>query len=282
MERKKADLLAAALEGQSLRPEMLEEAGLAPLLDTARQVREARHPALPPTVLAAGLVRVREELAARRAVRRPGWFGRPAWAAAGLALMLVAVLALATTGTVLAAEGSLPGEALYPVKRSAEAVQLALTWAPEARSTLLVSLAERRLAEVQAVCSTECPSWLLADLEGQSEAAQETIEQLPSGQREKLLEKMLLLTERQQDVLARVLERAPDSARPGLERALERSRQGYERARQALEKQKEKGPEKGKEREKENVPSTPGHPLKPTQGPHKPAQGTPGKGAKQP
>jgi len=262
---------------------MLEEAGLAPLLGTARQVREVRHPAPSPAALAAGLVRVRDALAARRASRRLGWFGRPAWAALGLSLVLVVVLALATAGTVLAAESSVPGDTLYPVKRGVEAVQLALTWAPEARSALLVSLADRRLAEVQAVCSAECPSWLLADLEEQSEAAQAAVERMPDGQRARLLEKMFLLTERQQEVLARVLERAPDAARPGLERALERSRRGHERARQALEKEieREKEMEKGKERE-ENAPSPPAHPLKPTKEPQGPAQGTPGKGPKQP
>jgi len=142
MDRKRSDLLAAALDGQRLPPEMLEEAGLAPLLDTARQVREVRHPAPSPAALAGGLVRVRDALAARRGSPRLGWLGRPAWAALGLSLVLVVVLALATSGTVLAAESSVPGDALYPVKRSVETVQLALTWAPEARSALLVSLAD--------------------------------------------------------------------------------------------------------------------------------------------
>ena len=190
-----------------------------------------------------------------------------------------------STPTVLAAGGSLPGEPLYPVKRTVEEVQLALTWTPEQRSDLLVSFAERRLEEVVAVCTADdCPEDLLADLGAQTEAAAAEVDRLPEGKRAGLLEKMVALTGRQQEVLVSVLERAPDQARPGLERALERSRHGHQQARWALEK--EKGPLPKPPGPPEEPPARPTKEPKPTKelhgprpahtpGPQKPAQAQP-------
>ncbi len=290
--RKKAELLAAFLEEQRREGEApagseLHEAGVLPLAELAARLQSVPHPELSPTALTTGLVRVREELAARgrsRQVRRRR-FGRLAWAA----IAVVAALLLTTTGTVLAAGDSLPGDLLYPVKRGSEAVQLALTWRPEARSELLLSFAERRLQEVTAVCSqVDCPEDLLYDLAGQTEEAAAEIERLPPGKQAGLWEKMTLLTERQQEVLTTVMEGAPASARPGLERALERSRRGHERARQGLEKEKGPPPElppaPGKTKPTKEPQTNPTRQPKPTKEPKptrepKPTKAPPGPGS---
>lgn len=214
----------------------IEEAGLVPLLEVVHAVRRVQHPQLSPAAMAAGLAQVQGALAGRRRpTPRPApWARRLAWAA--LALLLALLL---STGTAWAAQDSLPGELLYPVKRATEQARLSLTRRPEARSNLLISLAERRLDEVAQLCPEgDCPQDLLDSLAAQTSAAQAEIERIPQGERTQLLEKIVALTERQQDVLTQVLEKAPAPARPGLERALERSQQGKERARQSLEREK--------------------------------------------
>lgn len=77
----------------------------------------------------------------RRAIASP-WFKA---ATAGMAVVA------ASAGTAFAAEGSLPGQVLYPVKRAIEDVQVALTPAPTAKASLLIHLAGERVAEIQAL-----------------------------------------------------------------------------------------------------------------------------------
>ena len=77
---------------------------------------------------------------------RPSWFSfpailRPAFAAA-------AILVLVLAGATSAAASSLPGDALYVVKRTSEDVQVALTFDEVARMELLARLADRRLDEL--------------------------------------------------------------------------------------------------------------------------------------
>lgn len=268
--RQRAELVATSLENDQPDPRLFEDAELRSLHNLAHALRQVRHPELDTAALIAGTVRVREALVSRRPAQagRPHWLTRMAWAA--LALLLV--LAVTTTGTTLAAESSLPGQVLYPVKRAAEAVRLALTWGPQSRAVLRIEFAERRLVEVAAVCGEdECPAELLDDLGRQTRAAQEAVEGLPVEKHAVLLDRMVALTTHQEQVLTRILATAPDAARPGLERALENSRRGHERAQQAQEKDKEKG--KGKE----NAPISPPRPSQPTKAPHGRAPSPPGR-----
>ncbi len=232
--RKKAERLAEYLErGQPDRPEEMAE--LLPLWELAQALRTLRRPELRPEALATGLVRVREKMTGRPPIRR-----HRAWRVVRALAAFLLALILGTAGLTLAAEGSLPGEALYPIKRGNEQLRLALATSPDARCVLLLAFAERRLDEVAAVCSPSgCPDDLLADLGNQTEEAADAIERLPEEKQGEFLEQLVDLTTRQQEVLYTLLEQAPETARPGLERALERSRRGQERARQ---KQKHHGP----------------------------------------
>jgi len=77
---------------------------------------------------------------------RPSWFSfpailRPAFAAA-------AILVLVLAGATSAAASSLPGDALYGLKRASEDVQVALTFDEVARMRLLSQLADRRVEEI--------------------------------------------------------------------------------------------------------------------------------------
>ncbi|HYV22741.1 MAG TPA: DUF5667 domain-containing protein [Candidatus Bathyarchaeia archaeon] len=86
---------------------------------------------------------------------RPSWFSfpailRPAFAAA-------AILVLVLAGATSAAASSLPGDALYVVKRTSEDVQVALTFDDVTRMQLLARLADRRLEELAEI-ATQRPS----------------------------------------------------------------------------------------------------------------------------
>jgi Domain of unknown function (DUF5667) len=77
---------------------------------------------------------------------RPSWFSFPAILRPALAAAVILVLVLA--GATNAAASSLPGDALYGVKRATEDVQVALTFDEVARMQLLAQLADRRLDEL--------------------------------------------------------------------------------------------------------------------------------------
>lgn len=78
---------------------------------------------------------------------------RPAWhvlAAIAIALMLALFIG---GSTVYAAQGSLPGELLYPVKTLSEDSRLAFAFAPQRRLALLLDFADRRVGEITALAS---------------------------------------------------------------------------------------------------------------------------------
>jgi uncharacterized protein DUF5667 len=79
-------------------------------------------------------------LGRRRSEPRLGWL-RPALAAAAIAIV-------ALGGATSAAASSLPGDALYGLKRGAEDVRIALAFDDLARMQLLSELADRRLDEL--------------------------------------------------------------------------------------------------------------------------------------
>lgn len=92
--------------------------------------------------------------------RRRAWWRLPLAGAgraprlATIALVALLVVAGSSTGTVLAAQDSTPGELLYPVMRAGERVQLAFAVTDERESDLRARLMERRIHELEIVTST--------------------------------------------------------------------------------------------------------------------------------
>lgn len=69
----------------------------------------------------------------------------PRWAVAVCVVLLVFFL---SGGTVLAADGSMPGNPLYPVKLITENVRVSLTGSEEKKAELYALFADRRMAEL--------------------------------------------------------------------------------------------------------------------------------------
>jgi len=72
-------------------------------------------------------------------------------------LILLAVAFGGTTATAFAAQGSLPSEALYPIKTFVEDVRLALTSDPEAEADLLLQFSDERMEEIAALIEQGLP-----------------------------------------------------------------------------------------------------------------------------
>jgi hypothetical protein len=89
-------------------------------------------------------LRAAEPKAGARKSPMMGWM--PRWAVA--AVSLVFVILLCGTTTVAASSDALPGDTLYGVKTTAEAVQLRLTFSEEGKARLQARFAQRRAWEM--------------------------------------------------------------------------------------------------------------------------------------
>lgn len=137
-----------------------QAAELRPMLEAAEAARQlGAEAAVPPTAQnrsRAQLLTRAAELRGRGPARRfLGLAALKTWAAANraLAVSLAFVLGfvLGTYGVVNVSAQSLPGEPLYPIKRTVEQTQLLLALDPRAREELATTFNERRVTEVESL-----------------------------------------------------------------------------------------------------------------------------------
>jgi len=185
---KRQDILAqclADIESGRLTPDDCLErhpdlAGeLRPLVEIARTIRPVGPPAT-----AEFRARLRRHLldvmqldaakASARPLRRHRVFLR---AATGLAGTLI-LAALGTAGTVYAAQASLPGDTLYPVKTAAERVQLTLTLNHEQKAFLHLKLVQRRIDEVAGLATRRPEADASAPALAAAEALDSSVEEI--------------------------------------------------------------------------------------------------------
>lgn len=130
-------------------PEFADE--LRPILETSAQLKAKAVPAPSAEVVRRNRAKVLQhasEMRERKAapLRRRIW--SPQLRSALAALMVVFLFLLSGTGLVRASSTTLPGDDLYPVKRSWESVQLFFTFNADARETLELEHENERLEEV--------------------------------------------------------------------------------------------------------------------------------------
>jgi hypothetical protein len=196
----------------------------------------------PPQLSAAAVRRHQSQLRAavsaqRVQARRPLLgFAFPRWAVA--AVLVVAVLA-SGLGTVSASASSLPGQALYPVKRAAEAVQTSLV--PAARQAgWHASLADRRTDELVALAERpQADASLLpvtaAEVGAETAVALAHVALAPAGEQAELLAQLLAQIDRQQAILAQVHDQVPAQAQASIDQAMAVSAAHHDAALQQLE-----------------------------------------------
>lgn len=121
-------------------------AELRPLLETASAASQALDIEASEEFKARARYQLRAEMDRQPARRR--WFAfdrQPRWVMVALVVMAIV---LAGSGTVAAADDSMPDSPLYPVKLATENVRLALSSSDVRRAELYAALVERRVAEI--------------------------------------------------------------------------------------------------------------------------------------
>lgn len=133
-----------------------------PALEAALLASRLRQPAMPAASVDALELRLRGALLARRR-RAPALTGLARLAAA-VAIVMLALLGTGG-GAVLAAERTVPGEALYPIKRLWEQIVLALAPLTGERDAIWLWIAQRRLDEAETLAARgQLTPQALADL----------------------------------------------------------------------------------------------------------------------
>ena len=119
---------------------------LEPLLRTAASIHKAVDVTPSPELKARVLYNLRLKMAEVGKPRRASWWGlQPRWASAAVAVMLVFVLG---GGAVLAADSSMPGSPLYPIKIITENISLKLASSDIEKAELSLTFADRRVEEM--------------------------------------------------------------------------------------------------------------------------------------
>ena len=167
-------------------------------------------------------------------------------------------LALILGSVGYASTDSMPDDPLYPVKQLIEKIRLAVTTDNQAEVELHLRLAQERLAEADAMAEegkTDEARQALNDLNKEMREAYRLAGMVPGHDREILLAKFAVISQRHMLVLEGVLERAPESAKPAIERAIAHSQSGLDKADKAIEKDKNKG-EQDQDQDQEQAQET--------------------------
>lgn len=124
-----------------------EHAGdLKDLLLTATSVNQAINLKPSPEFKVRARYQLQLKMAEVKTARRVSFWGaQPKWALATMALLVVFLMG---GGTVLAADSSMPGSLLYPVKIAAENVSVSLSGTDIKKAVVLAAVAERRVEEM--------------------------------------------------------------------------------------------------------------------------------------
>ncbi len=150
------------------------------------------------------------------------------------AVIIALIIALTTAaggGAVYASQDALPGDALYQVKTTVEGVQLTLATSDEAKAQTYLTLADKRLAEVQKASqngNTTAVAIAAEELAQDMAQIDQHLSQAAATGKD-ITSIAALLTEnlaRQQKVLATVEERAPEQAKAALAKAAEEAEHG--------------------------------------------------------
>ncbi len=153
------------------------------------------------------------------------------------ALGVVALLAAGTTGIAYAADGAVPGDALYGIDRSVEQAELSLTRNPNTALRLQVAFSDERLGEAEKLIERGDAGHFEEAINNYDQSVMD-ITRLAETADEQTDESLSLLVDqalsKHQARLEKLLEKVPAQAKKGIERALEASSKGRDNALKAL------------------------------------------------
>ncbi len=241
MSRDFNDILDACLDRITQRGDSIEQClesypdqadELEPLLRAAIFMKEAStvepRPEFQRMARARLLSAVAEKKEKERGRRLPFWSWQRRWA---VALSVVLALVIMSGGTVAAATNSLPGDLLYPVKTTTERVQAFFTFGKEAKANLHITLAERRIAEIEALADRErsIPASVINTMNVETDRAIALANHDGSFSTETIA-KLVRLTDEQRMMLARMVERTSLEVQLRFRLALRRAMEAYNQA----------------------------------------------------
>ncbi len=161
----------------------------------------------------------------------------------GFAHVLVIVLAvviIGSTGVAVAANNSLPGDALYGIGRAIENAQMRIAFGDDAKAARQVDYAEKRFEELTTIANDNAKieniDIALEQYErGLEDALARTETARSNGVNvDDVLERLTEAQLRQAATLQEVHERVPDEAKEAIARAQEASVRGFERSAEAV------------------------------------------------
>ena len=169
-------------------------------------------------------------------------------------LALLAVVGAGGAATVVS-RGSIPGDILYPVKETTENVRVATAFSDESKAKVHLAIADEKLNEIEKLeARGKSADKIIAATERLEKNQGKAIEKLEKAQSEGKDVSAIALRlqsnlERQQSVLARVLEKVPEQAKAAIQRAMENSQGGLIKAQEMQTEEKGKPDDVGKPEE---------------------------------
>jgi len=224
---------------------------LEPLLRIALEIREPPDVRPSPYFKVKARVWLMDQIHERQPVTKWPWFRynsqvkpipyRRRFSMASVILAIVLTLSALGGGTAYAAQDSLPGDALYPVKLGTEQIRLMLPGDDVVKAGRALSFAERRVGEIETLAEKERPQYLGLGVEGYDDALNTTLAGIERASNRGLATgnitaRVAEATARHLSVLDKVYDMVPDEAKTAIAHARNVSQTGYFHALAALAK----------------------------------------------
>lgn len=207
------------------------------------------------------------------------------------AALIALFILVGSSLTVYAAQDSLPGDILYPVKSWSEDIRLSLTSSPQARLSLTLDYTDRRMGEITRLLAAgrSLPEHTSAQFQAELESALQLAAQMDDAQMNYALGQIKQLAKNQGMDMQELLSHLPDEAEPAIIRLQQRLIEQVELTsigesdpqsyRSEIHKRQNQQPGKHK-----NTPASDDSTIKPSESPSTPVstQSTPGKDITQP
>ncbi len=256
--KKFEDILVQCIEDVKANRSSLEECldryphlrdRLEPLLTIALDIRETPDVKPSPFFKIKARVWLMDEISRRSAVRRWPWSRyisqpkpmllRNRFSTAGVIMAIVLAISAVGGGTAYASQSSLPGDTLYRVKLATEEMRMALPGDDLSKAERALTLAERRVEEMEALASESSADDLARAAEAYCDAMDRVRARLKRAadgglSTVNLTARIAEATARHLYVLDAVFDNAPDEAKPAIERARDVSQAAHFRALQVL------------------------------------------------
>jgi hypothetical protein len=146
----------------------------------------------------------------------------------GLVALLIALIVIfGSSLTVYAAQGSLPGEGLYPLKSISEDIRLSLTHSPRARLDLTLEYSQRRVGEISQILAMKknIPAKVSERLQDELESALQIAAQMDDLQMVNALEEIRGQAENQGKTFNGLIPHLTEQNEPAIVRLQERLRE---------------------------------------------------------